>query len=87
MKRVMMLADIGTLVVNSRYDLYCVRLAYRRIMAKRELQEFFKPKMDEDRAFNLGKLVHFDDEEQAIKYVNALTISKANKYGSPAKNG
>lgn len=87
MKRVMMLADLGTLVVNTKYDLYCVRLAYRRIMAKKELSEFFKPKMNEDRAFELGKLVHFDDEEKAIKYVNALTISKANKYGSSAKTG
>jgi|LakMenEpi03Aug12_release.lakeMendotaPanAssembly.Ray.scaffolds.fasta_scaffold3754132_1 hypothetical protein len=83
----MLLADVGALAANTPLDFKCIQLAYRHIMAKKELDELFKPVMNEDRAFQLGTLVNFGDEEKALKYVNALTISKANKYGSASKNG
>lgn len=80
----MLIAEIGTVTINTPLDYYCVSLAAPFIKAKRELSEYFKPVMNEDRAFNLGNMVHFGDEAKAMKYVTALTISKANKYGSPS---
>ncbi len=80
----MLIAEVSNLTINTPLDFYCVSLAAPYIKAKKELSEYFKPVMNEDRAFQLGNMVHFGDEAKAMKYVTALTISKANKYGSPA---
>lgn len=80
----MLIADCTNLPIYTPLDLYCVSLAAPYIKAKRELSEHFKPVMNEDRAFQLGNMIHFGDEQKAMKYVTALTISKANKYGAPA---
>lgn len=55
--------------------------AYDTLMAKKELQGFFKSKMTEDRAYYLGLKVT-GSEAEAFKYVMALTNSEADRYGS-----
>jgi hypothetical protein len=58
-----------------------VTLAANAIKAKKELDKHFHPKMDEDRAYQLG-LITTGSEAEAYKYVLALTHGKADKHGT-----
>lgn len=73
---------MNCLRIDTPLDAYLIRMAYREIMAKKELEKHFSPVMSEDRAYSLGLLAHHNDETKAMQYVEALVRSKADKHGS-----